>query len=319
MRDLFPETIPFTNGYLPMLDGHSVFFEVSGHPQGVPVLILHGGPGSGSSSTARRYFDPGKYKVIQFDQRNCGRSLPHASDPWIDLSENTLPHLLADIERLRVHLAIDRWQILGGSWGATLALAYAQHYPDRVTALNLNSVATTTPSEIDWITRGVGIFFPREWHEFSTFAEPESKSHDLVSAYYQRLLNPDATIHQPAADAWCRWESSILDVTAQYQPHPRWIDPRFRLCFARLVTHVWHHRAWMIEDQLINGMETIAHIPARLIHGRLDFGSPLDTAWTLKEKWPNATLQIVETSGHDIRDQGMIPAIMTAIEDLGDI
>ena len=317
MHDLYPELTPFQHGFLPVMDGHSVFFEVSGNPLGSPALILHGGPGSGSSASARRYFDPKKYKIIQFDQRNCGRSLPHASEPEIDLTFNSLEHLLADIERLREYLAIERWLVLGGSWGATLALAYVQKHPNRIAALVLNSVATTTRKEIDWITRGVGAFFPREWQEFRNFAGPIKNDDDLVSAYYEKLLNSRSTVHQPAADAWCRWEMAIVDVTPGHQPHPRWQDPRFRLSFSRLVTHVWHHNAWLKEDQLWSEMQTIAHIPGRLIHGRLDFGSPLITAWKLKQHWPQSSLTIVETSGHDTRDTGMRSAIMNAIDGVG--
>ena len=316
MHDLYPELVPFESGYLPELDGQLIFYEVSGNPEGIPALILHGGPGSGSSKTSRRYFDPGAFKIIQFDQRNCGRSLPHASEAHIDLSHNTLSAMLTDIERLRVHLEIEKWLVLGGSWGATLALAYSQRYPQQVTSLVLNSVATTTPREINWITRGVGVFFPREWQDFQNHFGPDAGEDDLVGAYYALLISDDPAIHQPAADAWCRWEMAIVNVTSSHQPHPRWSDPKFRLCFARLVTHVWHHKAWLDDNQLINSMGTIAHIPGRLIHGRLDYSSPLITAWNLHQNWPNSVMQIIETAGHDTRDLEMTRAIMSAITDI---
>ncbi len=302
------------SGRLDVGDGHVIHWETRGNPAGKPALILHGGPGSGLSSSARHYFDPELWWIIQFDQRNCGRSTPHAGNPAIDLSANTTHHLVRDIETLRSHLHIGRWLLLGGSWGSTLALAYAQTHPQRVSAMVLNSIALTTPAEIDWITRGVGTFFPQEWEQFASLVSEDDTGADLVAAYCRHLLNPDPQIHRKAADAWCRWEQAIVNITPGHVPHPRWQDPAFRLCFARLVTHYWHNKAWLADHQLMDNLHLIAHIPSILIHGRLDLGGPLITPWNVHRNWPGSQLKIVDQAGHDARDPGMGPAIRQALQ-----
>jgi proline iminopeptidase len=302
------------SGMLDVGNGHVIHWETHGNPGGKPALILHGGPGSGLSATARNYFDPELWWIIQFDQRNCGKSTPHASSPAIDLSANTTHHLIGDIEAIRNLLGIERWLLLGGSWGSTLALAYAQAHPDRVSEIVLNSIARTTPAEIDWITRGVGTFFPQEWEQFADHVAEGDNSTDLVAAYYLRLLSPDPHIHQKAADAWSQWEQAIVNITPGHVPHPRWQDPTFRLCFARLVTHYWHHRAWLGDMELMDNLPLIAHIPSILIHGRLDLGGPLDGPWKLHRNWPGSQLRILDQAGHDARDPGMEDTIRQALE-----
>lgn len=316
MSKLFPPLTPYQDGYLPVGDGHHLCYECSGNPHGIPALVLHGGPGSGRSETARRYFNPDHYHIIQFDQRNCGRSLPHAGDLVVDLSTNTLPHLLGDIEALRNHLGVERWLILGGSWGSTLALAYGQQHPERALGFVLYMVVTTSADEIEWITRGVGQFFPREHQQFLDHL-PEAERHgDLASAYHRRLMDPDKMSHESAASAWCNWESSILKTTAGYKPNPRWDDPRFRLCFARLVTHYWSNRAWLPEGEIMSHLNRLAGIPAILIHGRLDFGSPLKTAFELHQAWLGSQLIVVEDAGHDTSTPSMTAGIVESIQSI---
>jgi proline iminopeptidase len=316
MSALFPPLSPYRSGHLPVSDGHNLYFECSGNPHGIPAVVLHGGPGSGRSETARQYFDPDRYHIIQFDQRHCGRSLPHAGDPVVDLSTNTLPHLLRDIETLRQFLAIKRWLVVGGSWGSTLALAYGQTHPHRVLGFVLSMVVTTSAAEIEWITRGVGQFFPREHQRFTAYLPEDERDGDLASAYHRHLISPDKLSHEQAASAWCEWENSILVSTPAYTPNPRWKDARFRLCFARLVTHTWANRAWLAEGQIMNHLSRLADIPAILIHGRLDFGSPLKTAFEVHQAWPGSQLIVVENGGHDSREPDMASRIVESIQSI---
>lgn len=314
MTRLYPEIEPYDAGMLDVGDGQQIYWEICGARDGKPALVLHGGPGSGCSPTARRYFDPARYKIILFDQRGAGRSRPHAGDTGVDLSVNTTAHLLDDIERLRETLAIERWLILGGSWGSTLALAYAERHPQRVTELVLYSVATTTREEIDWITRGVGAFFPEQWERFrDSVPEPDRKG-DLADAYHRLLMNLDPAIHGKAARDWCDWEMAIVAVQAGHKPHPRYEDPKFRLGFARLVTHYWRNRGWLEDSVLLRDIGRVAHIPSVLIHGRLDIGGPLVTPWRLHRQWSGSELMIVETAGHDARDPGMSEQIVAATD-----
>lgn len=311
--DLHPPLQPYRTGHLPVTDGHRIYFECSGNPQGIPALVLHGGPGSGLSETTRRFFDPKHSHIIQFDQRHCGRSLPFAGDPVVDLSTNTLMHLLKDIEALRLHLGIERWLVMGGSWGSTLALAYAKAYRERVLGLLLTMVVTTSAAEVEWITRGVGQFFPAEHARFLAHLPEDQRDGDLASAYHRLLINPDKEIHEKAASAWCAWESAILAVKPGHVPHVRWLDARFRLCFARLVTHYWSHRAWLADGDILRGIKLLDGIPAILIHGRLDFGSPLKTAHELHQAWPGSRLIVVEDGEHNISVPSMATRIIEAL------
>lgn len=314
MTSLYPPLEPFDAGMLDAGDGHSVYFETSGNPSGKPALVLHGGPGSGSSPTARRYFDPDVFRIILFDQRGSGRSTPHASEPGIDLSTNTTDHLIADIERLRWHLRIDRWMLLGGSWGSTLALSYAERHPERVTAMVLNSVATTTAAEIEWITRGVGAFFPEAFQRFQSGVAEAERNGSLVEAYHRLLMHPDATVHGKAARDWCDWEEAIVAVHPAHKPDPRYLDARFRLGFARLVTHYWRHKGWLDDGILLRNIGMLAGVPGILIHGRLDIGGPLITPWRLHRNWPGSELVVVSEAGHDTRDPGMRESIVAATD-----
>lgn len=297
---------------LPVGEGHRVAWTSSGNPAGEAVLILHGGPGSGSSASARRRFDPVRHRIIQFDQRGCGLSLPHAADAATDLASITTNHLIGDIEALRRHLGIERWLVVGGSWGATLAQAYTQRHTQRVRGVLLAPVTMTTRAEIDWITRGVRVLLPDAWERFRDGVRPADRDGDLAAAYARLLNHHDACIRQQAADDWCAWEQALVAVAPGHVPHSRWLDAGFRYGFARLVTHVWRHRGWLAERALLRGAARLGDIPAILVHGRMDIGSPLDAAWQLHRAWPGSELTVVETAGHDVRDHGMAEAITQA-------
>jgi proline iminopeptidase len=312
MADLYPNIEPYDHGMLETGDGHQLYWETCGNPSGKPALVLHGGPGSGCSAGARRPFDPDVYRIVLFDQRGSGRSAPHASDPNIDLSSNTTAHLLADIELLRRRLEIERWLVFGGSWGSTLALAYAELHPHRVTEMVLLSVATNTAWELDWITRGVGVFFPEQWARFRDGVPEAELTGNLVEAYHRLLMNSDPAIHEKAARDWCDWEMAIVAVHPNHTPHPRYEKSAFRLAFARIVTHYWRHHAWLEDGILLREASRLSGIPGVLIHGRLDLGGPLITPWRLSQHWPGSELVIVGGAGHDARDPGMSEAAVAA-------
>jgi proline iminopeptidase len=314
MTVLYPEIEPYNHGMLDVSDGNLVYWEVCGNPQGKPAVVLHGGPGSGCSTGARRYFDPQVYRIVLFDQRGCGRSTPHASDLRTDLSVNTTAHLLADMEQLRQYLDIDKWLLFGGSWGSTLGLAYAERHPQRVTAIVLGSVTTTRRTEIDWLYRGVAPLFPAQWARFRAGVPPAERDGDLVAAYHRLLQEPDPAIHMQAAQEWCAWEATLVSVDPEATPEPRRLQPAFQLAFARIVTHYFHHNAWLEDGILLRHVSTLAHIPGILVHGRLDLGSPLVTAWELVQAWPNSELVIVSGAGHASTDPGMSEALIAATD-----
>jgi len=286
---------PYDSGLLDVGDGQRVYWEVSGNPNGKPALALHGGPGSGLSAGRRRSFDPDLYRLVQFDQRGCGLSTPSVADLDTDLATNTTHHVIADIELLREHLGIDRWLVWGGSWGVTLALAYAQRYPLRVTEMVLVSVTMTRASDVHWLYHEAGRFFPEEW---SRFREGGGSAADLVAAY-DRLLNsePDPAVRVRAARDWCAWEDAVVSLEAGWTPSPRYEDPAFRILFARLCAHYFSHAAWLEDDELLANAGRLAGIPAVLIHGRFDLGGPPDVPWLLARAWPGAELHLVGT-GH---------------------
>jgi proline iminopeptidase len=293
-------------------DGNRIYWEVCGNPDGKPAVVLHGGPGSGCSTGMRRYFDPSAYRIVLFDQRGCGRSRPHASDPNTDLSINSTDHLIADMERLRQHLDIDRWLLFGGSWGCTLGLAYAERYPHRVTEIVLVGVTMTRGSEIDWLYRGVAPLFPEQWDRFRAGVPPAERDGNLVEAYYRLLQNPDPATHMKAAKDWCDWENALLSVDPDAKPDPRRLQPAFQLAFARIVTHYFRHHAWLEDGILLREAGSLAGIPGVLIHGRLDFGAPLVTAWELAQAWADSELVIVTNAGHASTDPGMSEALIAA-------
>ena len=300
---LYPDMSPNATGMLGVGDGQHLYWETCGNPNGRPALVLHGGPGSGSTPFTRRLFDPAVYRVVLLDQRGSGRSTPRV-EATTDLSTNTTHHLISDIELLRNHLGVDRWVLFGTSWGVTLALAYAQRFPDRVRTMVLASVTTTRPKEIHWLYHEAGRYFPEQWQRFWRGAGvgSDGDAPDLVAAYYHLLhVQPDVVVRARAARSWCEWEDAVAALPSG-QPNPRYTDPAFRMTFARIVTHYFHHRAWLAEDQLLEGASRLAAIPGVLVHGGRDLGSPLDTAWHLANAWPTAKLRVVDT-GHTGGDE----------------
>jgi len=295
----YPPTEPFATGMLDVGDGQSISWEVSGKPDGKAAVALHGGPGSGSSPGRRRWFDSARYRLVQFDQRGCGRSTPHAGDSSTDLSTNTTHHLIADIERLREHLGIDRWLVWGASWGVTLALAYAERHPERVSEMVLLSITMTRRADVHWLAHDTGRFFPEEWARFRAGVPEAARDGDLVTAY-DRLLNGDAdpSVRLQAARDWVAWEDAMLSLEEGYVvPNPRYADERFMVAFARLVTHYFSHAAWLGETELLRHAPRLAGIPGVLLHGRLDLASPPDVAWQLAQAWPGAELHFIP-GGH---------------------
>lgn len=299
MREPYPPIEPYDEGLLDVGDGNLVHWDVCGNPDGKAVLVVHGGPGSGSGSGNRRYFDPERYRVILFDQRGCGRSTPHASDPAADMSVNTTEHLVADMERLREHLGIERWLLCGGSWGSTLILAYAEQYPEHVSEIVLLGVTMTRRSEVDWLYRGVRRFFPEEWARFRAGVPEADRDGDLVAAYARLMESPDPRVREKAAADWLAWEDAVISLEPKGTPQAYSSRPAdAALAFVRICAHYFSHGAWLEEGQLLRNADRLAGIPGVLMHGRLDLGSPLGTAWELAQAWRDAELVVIDDSGH---------------------
>ncbi|GLY86991.1 prolyl aminopeptidase [Actinoallomurus iriomotensis] len=299
MREPYPPIEPYDRGMLEVGDGNLVYWEACGNPAGKPALVVHGGPGSGRGAWTRTYFDPERYRVILFDQRGCGRSTPHAADPATDMRHNTTGHLLTDMERLRRHLGVDRWLLYGGSWGSTLILAYAERHPERVSEIVISSVTTTRRSEIDWLYRGVGRFFPEQWERFLSGAPGTPRDGDVVAAYARLMEHPDAAVREQATADWCAWEDTVLSGETKGASRPYGDRPASaRVALVRICSHYFSHGAWLEEGALLRDAHRLAGIPGVLVHGRLDLGGPLDTAWELARAWPDAELVVVEDAGH---------------------
>ena len=309
------ESEPYDHGMLEVGHGHRVYWETCGNPRGKPAVVLHGGPGSGCSPWQRRLFDPALYRVVLFDQRGCGRSLPHASAPDADLSQNHTANLIEDIERLRAGLGIDRWLVLGGSWGSTLALAYAETHPQRVSEMILFGVTTGRRREFDWLFRGgLAALFPAEWERLRAALPGAAGDGDVVAACHALLRDPDPAVRERAAEAWCLWESATPDWPPATGLAERFEDKRFALAFARLVTHYVVHDAWLEDGLLLRDAGRLAGIPGVLVNGRFDFQAPLANAWTLQRAWPGAELVVVGDAGHAAGSPGILRALKRAAE-----
>lgn len=314
----FPLIEPYETGMMDVGDGHRVYWETSGNPHGTPVLMVHGGPGSGTTPGGRRNWDPERYLIVQMDQRNCGHSTPLASDPTISLETNTTPHLITDIEQLRELLGVDRWVIWGGSWGCTLALAYTESHPERVRALVLVSVTMTRRSDVHWLYHETGRYLPEQWARFRSGVPEAERDGDLVAAY-NRLLNEtdDLVSQREAAQRWCDWEDSTVSLEPGWTPSPRYTDPDFRMQFARIVAHYFHHGAWLEEGQLLRDASRLAGIPGVMLHGQLDIGGPVDVPWLLAQAWPDVELHVIGEAGHQ-GNQRMKELILEAEERFAD-
>ncbi|HKV44935.1 MAG TPA: prolyl aminopeptidase [bacterium] len=315
MTDLYPEIEPYDRGMLEVDDGNLVYWETCGSPGGKPTVVLHGGPGSGCTDWHRRLFEPNVYRIVLFDQRGCGRSTPHASAPDTDLANNTTLNLTADIERLRQHLEIDRWLVLGGSWGSTLALAYSERYPDRVTEMILSGVTTGRRKEFDWWFRGgAAVLLPAQWERLRAAVPVGERDGDIVEAYHRLLHDPDPAVRERAAVEWCTWESATPAWPPAPRLSPRFTDPAFAMAFARLVTHYVRHNAWLEEGRLLLGAASLAGISGILVHGRFDLQAPIAWAWDLKRAWPRAELMVVDNAAHAADNPGITQALVRATD-----
>lgn len=310
MRTLYPEIEPFDSGMLQVDERHTLYYEQCGNPIGKPVVILHGGPGAGCSAKMRRFHDPEKYRIVLFDQRGSGRSTPHA-----DLVDNTTPHLVADIEKLRTHLRIARWQVFGGSWGSTLALAYAEAHPKVVTELVLRGIFMLRRWELGWFYQeGCSRIFPDAWDNYLA-AIPSVEHHDLIAAYHRRLTSDDEATRLAAARAWSVWEGS----TSLLRQDPDFIDShedaKFALAFARIECHYFVNNGFFeVEDQLLRDAYRIKDIPGVIVHGRYDVVCPIANAWDLHKAWPKAKLEISPVSGHSAFEAENADALVRATD-----
>ncbi|MFC4908067.1 prolyl aminopeptidase [Actinomadura gamaensis] len=311
MRGLYPPVEPHAVGMLPVGGQDEIYWETCGNPDGTPVVFVHGGPGGGCTPTSRRLFDPDAYRIVLFDQRNCGRSKPHASRPDIDLSANTTAALVADMELLREHLGIERWVVFGGSWGSTLSLAYAQAHPDRVRALVLRGVYLVKPEDEPWCYAegGVSRLFPDAWEGFRD-AIPEDERGDYMAAYARRLTDPDPGVHVPAALAWTRWE----DATCYLVPRDEDDDVPAAVAVARLENHYFRNGCFLEPGRLLRDAPRLDGIPGVIVNGRYDLLTPPDAAWELHRAWPGSELHLVPDAGHGFDEPGTLDLLIKATD-----
>jgi proline iminopeptidase len=311
-RTLYPELEPYRTGRLKVSGIHEVYFEESGNPNGKPVVFLHGGPGGGTEPKHRRYFDPSTYRIVLMDQRGCGRSTPFAS-----LEENTTWDLVSDLERLREHLGIDKWQVFGGSWGSTLALAYAETHPSRVTELVLRGIFLLRKEEIRWFYQeGASWVFPDAWHEYLHHI-PEAERGDLLHAYYKRLTSTDPVVQRAAAKVWSVWEGRTSCLIPNADLIARTAGDEFALAFARIESHYFVHDGWLTEGRELlrkENIDKIRKIPGVIVQGRYDVVCPAKTAWDLHVAWPEADLRIVGDAGHAASEPGIVHELVSATE-----
>ena len=310
LRELYPEIEPYATGTLQVDARHTLYYEQCGNPDGKPVVLLHGGPGGGCNAKMRRFHDPAKYRIVLFDQRGAGRSRPHA-----DLVDNTTWDLVADIEKLRALLGIERWQVFGGSWGSTLALAYAQTHPQRVTELVLRGIFMLRRWELEWFyQQGTSRLFPDAWEHYLA-PIPEAERGDLIAAYHRRLTSEDEATRLEAARAWSVWEggTSYLHIDQNYASSHG--DPNFALAFARIENHYFVNQGFFeVEDQLLRDAHRIAEIPGVIVHGRYDVVCPIQSAWELHKAWPKAELIISPASGHSAFEAENADALVRATD-----
>ncbi|WP_028937192.1 prolyl aminopeptidase [Pseudonocardia spinosispora] len=323
MRESYPPIEPYRHGMLDVGDGHQIYWESCGNPDGKPVVFLHGGPGGGCKADHRRAFDPAIYRIVLLDQRGCGRSLPHAADPDRAVSgramlHNTTPHLVADLERLRDHLGIERWMVFGGSWGSTLALAYAEAHPARVTEMVLRGIFTLRRWELDWYYGGLAqALFPDRWADF--LAPLPAHVHDagsevIIEEYHRLLHDPDPTVAEKAAVRWSQWEGSTITLLPKASVIDSFTDSWFALAFARIENHYMRHAGFFDEGSLIRDAHLLTGIPSVIVAGRYDIATPMRTAWDLHRAWPGSELVVVEGAGHAFNEPGVQDALIAATD-----
>lgn len=305
---LYSEIEPYRTGMLPLDDLHRMYWEESGNPQGVPALFLHGGPGAGSAPAHRRFFDPAHYRIVIYDQRGAGRSTPLG-----ELRDNTTPHLVADVEKLRAHLGIERWLVFGGSWGSTLAIAYAEAHPERCLALVLRGMFLCRRSEIDWFLYGLRTIFPEPWRAFAS-AIPQAEQRDLLTAYYRRLVDPDPQIHMPAARAWGTYEGSCSTLLPSAETVAYFAGDVVALGLARIEAHYFSHDIFLPPDSLLANIARIRNIPGVIVQGRYDAVCPIVTADEIHRAWPEAQYIIVPNAGHSAWEPGISAELVKATE-----
>ncbi len=306
--ELYPEIEPYSAGMLRLDAVHAMYWEQSGNPQGTPVLFLHGGPGAGASPAHRRFFDPARYRIVIFDQRGAGRSTPLG-----ELRDNTTPHLVADIEKLRQHLGIERWLAFGGSWGSTLALAYGEAHPERCAGFILRGVFLCRKSEIEWFLYGPRNFFPEAWQVFAEVI-PEAERGDLLAAYYRRLTNPDPKVHMPAARAWSTYEGACSTLLPSPETVAYFAGDVVALGLARIEAHYFSHDIFMPENALLANAARIRHLPCTIVQGRYDAVCPIVTADELHCAWPEAEYIVVSEAGHSAWEPGICAELVRATE-----
>ena len=309
LRTLYPEIEPFDSGMLDVGDGHTIYWERVGTRGAKPAVFLHGGPGGGCGPTHRRAFDPEKYDVMLFDQRGCGRSLPHA-----ELEANTTWHLVSDIERLRAMMGVEKWQVFGGSWGSTLALAYAVTHPERVSELIVRGVYTLTRAELEWYYQfGVSQMFPEKWERFLA-PIPQAERGDLMAAYRKRLVSEDRAVQLEAAKAWSLWEGETITLLPDPSLTEQHGDDDFAIAFARIENHFFVHGGWFEEGQLLRDAHKLAGIPGVIVHGRYDMPCPAHYAWQLHKAWPDAEFHLIEGAGHAFSEPGILDRLIRATD-----
>ncbi|MEN8820152.1 MAG: prolyl aminopeptidase [Abyssibacter sp.] len=314
MKTLYPELPARVTGTLPPEDGHTVWFEESGNPDGIPVVFVHGGPGGGTQPLYRRFFDPDRYRIVLFDQRGCGRSTPHA-----ELEHNNTWALVSDMERLREQLDIEAWVVFGGSWGSTLSLAYSQNHPDRCLAIILRGIFLLRQQELEWFYQdGASRMYPDAWQRYY-HAIPEAERDDLLQAYYRRLTHDDPDVRIPAARAWSTWEASTSKLIPSDSLVQSFEDAKFAEAFARIEAHYFVHGGFLDHpDQLIHNVERIRHIPGFIVQGRYDVVCPPQTAWDLHQAWPEAEFHMVPDAGHSATEPGIVDRLVDATDRTAD-
>ena len=309
LRTFYPEIEPYASGHLDVGDGHSIYWERVGTPGAKPAVFLHGGPGGGIMPGQRRVFDPARYDVLLFDQRGCGKSRPFAS-----LEANTTWHLVADIERLREMVGVEQWLVFGGSWGSTLALAYAEAHPDRVSELVLRGIFTLRRAELLWYYQeGASLLFPDKWERYLAPIPPEERG-DLMAAYRRRLAGDDVEVQIAAAKAWSQWEGETITLLPEPEVSSNFYDDDYALAFARIENHYFVHGGWLEDGQLIRDAGRLRDIPAVIVQGRYDIACPAVTAWDLHKAWPEAEFVMVEGAGHAFSQPGILHHLIMATD-----